>query len=90
MVCDCLLALCLPLLLWLLYTSYTRLQVKIEDKGGLPNPGRLSEVIRVRPEHRQDYHDCFSLRCHKLCCILVDLPHNDTDALCLFCPPASV
>ena len=89
MVCDCLAALCLPLLLWLLYTSYTRLQVNIEDKGGLPKPGRISEVIRVCLEHRQDHHDCFSTRIHKLCCMLVDLPHKDIDALRLFCLPAS-
>lgn len=77
-------------LLWQLYASNSTLQEDREDTGGLPNPGRNSEGIRVCLEHWQVNRDCSSMTCHKLCCKHVDLLHKDIDALLLFCLPASV
>lgn len=37
----------LLVLLWLMYTIEVTLQENREDADGVPNPGRISELIRV-------------------------------------------
>lgn len=49
----------LLVLLWLVYGNPTTPQEDGEGSSGLPDPGRVSEFIKVRPEDLQGYQNCF-------------------------------
>ena len=67
----------LLVLLWLVYTIEVTLQENTEDADGVPNPGRISELIRVYIEPLAESSGLLPKKTkHPPCCVCTSAVHN--------------